>query len=123
MIAKCTDWRRHQLGIHLVKRLRADDRHPFWHGRRVAWSRQQPGQASGGILPKSHTPKGSWGLGYGSTFVNARGNNALCSSEGQGDFRLRRLGSLIGILVGCLIAGDLNMTGDSPKGHSPSIRD
>ncbi|GFX05091.1 hypothetical protein TNCV_1423301 [Trichonephila clavipes] len=35
-------------------------------------------------------------------FVNFCGNNALCTSESPGDFRLRRLGFLI--------AGDPNMT-------------
>ncbi|GFX32672.1 hypothetical protein TNCV_888101 [Trichonephila clavipes] len=28
--------------------------HPSWHGRRAGKPRQQPGQASGGLLPKSH---------------------------------------------------------------------
>ncbi|GFV63296.1 hypothetical protein TNCV_1373931 [Trichonephila clavipes] len=34
--------------------IRAGGRHPFWHIRRVGRLHQHPGQASGGILPKSH---------------------------------------------------------------------
>ncbi|GFS62160.1 zinc finger FYVE domain-containing protein 26 [Trichonephila clavipes] len=49
-------------------------------------------------------------LGHGSIFISECGNNALCSSEGQGDFRLSRLRSLLGFLVGSFIAGDPNMT-------------
>ncbi|GFU27973.1 hypothetical protein TNCV_3153281 [Trichonephila clavipes] len=43
-------------------------------------------------------------LGHCRTFFSVCGYNALCSSEGQGDFRLRRPSSLIGFLVGSLIA-------------------
>ncbi|GFX88633.1 gonadotropin-releasing hormone II receptor [Trichonephila clavipes] len=49
-------------------------------------------------------------LGQGSMLVNVCGNNAVFSSEGQDDFRLRLFGSLHGFLVGSLIAGDPNMT-------------
>ncbi|GFT22519.1 uncharacterized protein TNCV_3274741 [Trichonephila clavipes] len=35
-------------------------------------------------------------LGLGSIFVNVCGDNVLCSSEGQRDFRLSQLGSLLG---------------------------
>ncbi|GFY34625.1 hypothetical protein TNCV_1373161 [Trichonephila clavipes] len=35
--------------------------------------------------------------GHCNTFVNVCGYNALCSTEGQGGFRLRRLGSLIAV--------------------------
>ncbi|GFW46457.1 hypothetical protein TNCV_4811451 [Trichonephila clavipes] len=49
-------------------------------------------------------------LGHGSIFVNICRDNVLYSSEGQGDFRLSRLGSLLGILVGSFIAGDPKMT-------------
>ncbi|GFX65490.1 hypothetical protein TNCV_4735381 [Trichonephila clavipes] len=49
-------------------------------------------------------------LGHGSISVNVYRDNALCSSEGQGDFRLSRLDSLLGFLVGSFIAGDPNMT-------------
>ncbi|GFV70619.1 uncharacterized protein TNCV_3842001 [Trichonephila clavipes] len=48
-------------------------------------------------------------LGQDSTFINVCRYNALWCSEDQGDFRLRRLGSLLGFLVGFLIAGDPNM--------------
>ncbi|GFW41534.1 hypothetical protein TNCV_4034511 [Trichonephila clavipes] len=34
-------------------------------------------------------------LDLGSTFVNVCGYNAICSSEGQGDSRLKRHGSLL----------------------------
>ncbi|GFT67452.1 hypothetical protein TNCV_2360651 [Trichonephila clavipes] len=47
---------------------------------------------------------------HGSTFVNVCGYNAFCSYEGQMDFRLRRLGSLLGFLVCSLIVGNPNMT-------------
>ncbi|GFT54748.1 hypothetical protein TNCV_5001211 [Trichonephila clavipes] len=49
-------------------------------------------------------------LGHGSTFANVHGHNALRCSEVQGDFRLRRLGCLLGFLVSSLIAGYPNMT-------------
>ncbi|GFT54689.1 hypothetical protein TNCV_4266861 [Trichonephila clavipes] len=51
-------------------------------------------------------------LGHGNIFVNVCGDNALCSSEGQRDFLLCRLGSLLGVLVGSFIAGAPNMTWD-----------
>ncbi|GFV51875.1 hypothetical protein TNCV_1322281 [Trichonephila clavipes] len=98
----------------------AGGRHPFCHDRRVDRPCQQPGQGSEGRLPKSHVqwlgeskqqPRLSLrvsGLdpmtsflwlsktlffgGHGSIFVNVCGNNALCSSEGEGYFRLRRFG-------------------------------
>ncbi|GFY29004.1 hypothetical protein TNCV_4721321 [Trichonephila clavipes] len=41
-------------------------------------------------------------LGHGSIFVNVCGDDALCSAEGQGNFRLTRLGSLLGFLVSAL---------------------
>ncbi|GFU08461.1 hypothetical protein TNCV_2495531 [Trichonephila clavipes] len=47
--------------------------------------------------------------GHGSTFVKVCGYNALCSSEGQEDFQLRRLSSLFGISVDSLIARNLDM--------------
>ncbi|GFT69349.1 hypothetical protein TNCV_2142641 [Trichonephila clavipes] len=49
-------------------------------------------------------------LGHGSIFVNVCGNNTFCCSEGQRDFRLRRLGSLLCFLIDSLIAVDPNMT-------------
>ncbi|GFY33266.1 hypothetical protein TNCV_1241161 [Trichonephila clavipes] len=58
---------------------------------------------------------------HGSIFVNVCGDDVLCSSEGQGDFRLSRLRSLLGSLVGCLIAGDPNMTWDPLQGSNPAI--
>ncbi|GFV17145.1 hypothetical protein TNCV_3633081 [Trichonephila clavipes] len=33
----------------------ASGRHPSWQDHRAGWPRQQPGQASGGIPPKSHS--------------------------------------------------------------------
>ncbi|GFW57649.1 hypothetical protein TNCV_2925681 [Trichonephila clavipes] len=51
-------------------------------------------------------------LDHGNAFVNVCGYIPLCYSEGQGNFRLRRLGSLLGFLVGSLIIGDPNMTWD-----------
>ncbi|GFW40440.1 hypothetical protein TNCV_1019981 [Trichonephila clavipes] len=57
--------------------------------------------------------QGSCFLGHGSTFVNVCGCNAVCSSEGQRDFRLIRLSSLLSFLVGSLIAGDPNMIWNS----------
>ncbi|GFW65788.1 hypothetical protein TNCV_586141 [Trichonephila clavipes] len=86
---------------------------------------EQAGQASGDILPKSHVRwlsksgqhslqvplgrthngqgfplffKALGFLGGGSIFVNVCGYNDLCSSEGEVDFPLRRLGSLLGFL-------------------------
>ncbi|GFS76593.1 hypothetical protein TNCV_1621931 [Trichonephila clavipes] len=41
--------------------------------------------------------------------------------EGQGDFRLRRLGSLLGFLVGSLIEEDPNMAWDSLTGEVNSL--
>ncbi|GFV38452.1 hypothetical protein TNCV_4393331 [Trichonephila clavipes] len=41
------------------------------------------------VVSVSNAFQGSWFLS--SAFFNVCGNNALCSSEGQGDFRLRRL--------------------------------
>ncbi|GFU06484.1 hypothetical protein TNCV_351381 [Trichonephila clavipes] len=38
-------------------------------------------------------------LGHGSIFVNVCEDNVLCSSEGHEDFRLRRHGSLRGLLI------------------------
>ncbi|GFV54650.1 hypothetical protein TNCV_3843701 [Trichonephila clavipes] len=87
-------------------------------------------QTSGGILSKSHVrylgkrgqqpwlSPGASGLGpqwpefsmafqnssflgRGSIFVNVCGDGCLCSSEGQGNFRLSRLGSLLGRLFHC----------------------
>ncbi|GFW28014.1 hypothetical protein TNCV_768941 [Trichonephila clavipes] len=105
------------------------------HGRRVTRHRQQLGQASGGILPGSHVrwlgESGQWPRlspdasgrtyndqgfpwlskaldflgGRGSIFVNVCSYHTLCSSEGQGDFRLRRLDSLLVFLIGSLITG------------------
>ncbi|GFX18575.1 hypothetical protein TNCV_3371481 [Trichonephila clavipes] len=49
-------------------------------------------------------------LGHGSIFVNVCGDDALCSSGGQGNFRLSRLRSLLAFLVGSFVAGDPNMT-------------
>ncbi|GFV59670.1 hypothetical protein TNCV_1907411 [Trichonephila clavipes] len=49
-------------------------------------------------------------LGHGDTFVKVCVNNALCLSDGQGDFQMRLLGTLLGFLVSYLIAGDPNMT-------------
>ncbi|GFS84968.1 hypothetical protein TNCV_1305791 [Trichonephila clavipes] len=51
-------------------------------------------------------------LGHDSIFVNVCGDEVLCSSEGQGNFRLSQLGSLLGFLVGSFIAEDNNMTWD-----------
>ncbi|GFV51887.1 hypothetical protein TNCV_1322401 [Trichonephila clavipes] len=79
--------------------------------RRVGMSSQQPGQASGGILPKSHAQwfgesgkqsqlfqclgigpsdqsfpwltKAVEFWGHGSMFVNECGNNTLCSFESK----------------------------------------
>ncbi|GFX54688.1 hypothetical protein TNCV_438571 [Trichonephila clavipes] len=51
-------------------------------------------------------------LDHCSTFVYVCGYNAFCSSEGQGDFWLRRLGSLHCFLVSSPIAGNPNMTWD-----------
>ncbi|GFU41705.1 hypothetical protein TNCV_1076111 [Trichonephila clavipes] len=45
-------------------------------------------------------------------YANECGNNVLCTSDSEGDFRLRRHGSLLDILVGSLISGDSNMTWD-----------
>ncbi|GFX86718.1 hypothetical protein TNCV_1409151 [Trichonephila clavipes] len=50
--------------------------------------------------------------GYGSIFVNVCGDEALCSSEDQGNLRLCLLGSLLGFWFGSFIAGDPNMTWD-----------
>ncbi|GFT59021.1 hypothetical protein TNCV_186211 [Trichonephila clavipes] len=50
--------------------------------------------------------------GHGSIFVNVCGDDALCSSEGQGNFQLSRLGSLLDFLVGSFIFGDPNTTWD-----------
>ncbi|GFS84559.1 hypothetical protein TNCV_4607151 [Trichonephila clavipes] len=60
-------------------------------------------------------------LDPGSIFVNECENNAHCYSEGQGDFRLRRLGSLLGSSVGSLIAGDHN-TGPFVKPQPSHMR-
>ncbi|GFX48803.1 uncharacterized protein TNCV_3479871 [Trichonephila clavipes] len=49
---------------------------------------------------------------YGNIFVNVCRDDALYSSEGQGNFRLSRLGSLLGFWVSSFIAGDPNMTWD-----------
>ncbi|GFU13582.1 uncharacterized protein TNCV_938571 [Trichonephila clavipes] len=49
---------------------------------------------------------------HGSIFVNVCGDDTLCSSEGQGNFRLSRLGSMFGFLVGSFISDDPNMTWD-----------
>ncbi|GFW34502.1 hypothetical protein TNCV_501201 [Trichonephila clavipes] len=46
--------------------------------------------------------------GHDSIFVNVRGYDALCSSEGPCNFRLSRLGSLLGFLVGSFIARNPN---------------
>ncbi|GFX27590.1 hypothetical protein TNCV_4996451 [Trichonephila clavipes] len=51
-------------------------------------------------------------LGHGSIFVNVCGDNAPCSSEGQGDFRLSQFGSLLVFWVCSFIAGALEMTWD-----------
>ncbi|GFY28811.1 hypothetical protein TNCV_4719461 [Trichonephila clavipes] len=45
-------------------------------------------------------------------FVIVCGYNAICPSEGQGDFRLSRLGSLLGFLVHSFIDDDPNMIWD-----------
>ncbi|GFV45930.1 hypothetical protein TNCV_1977661 [Trichonephila clavipes] len=73
---------------------------------------QQPGQASGGIFPKSQV---RWLL-----VTEVSRNKALCSSEGQRDFRLRRLDSLLDLLFDSLIAEDLNMTWDPMQNHNPA---
>ncbi|GFV04876.1 hypothetical protein TNCV_502891 [Trichonephila clavipes] len=44
-------------------------------------------------------------LGYDNTFVHAY--KALCSSEGQEDFRLRQLGSLFGFSVGLALLSEI----------------
>ncbi|GFT34460.1 hypothetical protein TNCV_4124521 [Trichonephila clavipes] len=52
-------------------------------------------------------------LGHDGIFVNEWGNNALRSSEGQGDFRLIWLGSLLGFLANSHYRGsqyDLELT-------------
>ncbi|GFW06042.1 hypothetical protein TNCV_4478361 [Trichonephila clavipes] len=51
-------------------------------------------------------------LGHGNIFVNVCGDDVLCSSEGQGGFRLSRLRSLLGFLVGSFIAWDPNRAWD-----------
>ncbi|GFS97483.1 hypothetical protein TNCV_4262671 [Trichonephila clavipes] len=51
-------------------------------------------------------------LGHDIIFVNVCGNNAFCSSECQGGFQFRRLGSLLG----SLIAREPNRTWDSLGG-------
>ncbi|GFT79922.1 hypothetical protein TNCV_4598241 [Trichonephila clavipes] len=45
---------REKFGIHRIHCNGASGRHPSWHGRKAGRPHQQPGQASGGILPKSH---------------------------------------------------------------------
>ncbi|GFX18958.1 hypothetical protein TNCV_322631 [Trichonephila clavipes] len=100
--------------------------------------RQQPGQSSGGIHPRSYarwlgksgqrpglSPSATVEMvshgfprllvfwGSDSTYVNVYSYNALCSAEGQMDFWLRRPGSLLGFLVDSLITRDPTM-----KGHS-----
>ncbi|GFV63959.1 hypothetical protein TNCV_385341 [Trichonephila clavipes] len=45
-----TEWRRRQSGFHRFQCIL----YPFWHSRRAVRPRQKPGQASGGILSKSH---------------------------------------------------------------------
>ncbi|GFW83219.1 hypothetical protein TNCV_2508591 [Trichonephila clavipes] len=63
----------------------------------VPWDRTHRGQ---------DPPKLSKTLDFmccGSKFVNVCGYHAFCSSEGQGDLRLRRFSFLLGFLVGCLI--------------------
>ncbi|GFW82112.1 hypothetical protein TNCV_1170211 [Trichonephila clavipes] len=115
-----TDLRRRHSGGQRVQCIGAGDHHPSWHGHRVGRPHQQPGQASGGILPRSrvrwldesgslqvpldraYSAKALGSLGHGSTFVNMYQYNAFCSSEGHGDFQLRRLGSLLGFLCGWL---------------------
>ncbi|GFW69531.1 hypothetical protein TNCV_488771 [Trichonephila clavipes] len=88
----------------------------------LAWP--QSGQASLAVMPSEWSGQSlPWlsktlhFLGHGSIFVNVCGDNALCSSEGQGDFRLSRQGSLLVFLVGSFIAGDLNMTLDPLTGE------
>ncbi|GFT80228.1 hypothetical protein TNCV_2187171 [Trichonephila clavipes] len=58
-------------------------------------------------------------LGHGRIFVNVCGDSALCSSEGQRDFRLSQLGSLLGFLASPFIAGDPNRTWDPLQDRSP----
>ncbi|GFW60166.1 uncharacterized protein TNCV_1842491 [Trichonephila clavipes] len=41
-------------GIHRIQCIGASGRHPFWHGSSADRPRQYPGQASGGLLLKSH---------------------------------------------------------------------
>ncbi|GFT21325.1 hypothetical protein TNCV_3816121 [Trichonephila clavipes] len=60
-------------------------------------------------------------ISHCSTFVSVCGNKALCSFKGQGDFRLRLLGSLLGFLVSSHITGDPNMTWDALYGVTHSL--
>ncbi|GFS62440.1 hypothetical protein TNCV_1262331 [Trichonephila clavipes] len=60
-------------------------------------------------------------LGYGSIFVNVCEDDARCSSEGQENLPLSRLGSLLDFLVDSFIAGDPNMAWDPLKGRSSAI--
>ncbi|GFV48201.1 hypothetical protein TNCV_2345021 [Trichonephila clavipes] len=111
------------LGIRRVQCTGAGGRHPFWYreSRGASRPRQQPGQASGGILPKSNVrwlgdseqrprlspgasglpPRSGQGFPWLSKALGSRKYicqcryNTLCSSEGQGDLWLRLLGSLL----------------------------
>ncbi|GFV04523.1 hypothetical protein TNCV_3322201 [Trichonephila clavipes] len=47
---------------------------------------------------------------HGRRVVNVCRDDALGSSGGQGNFRLNRLGFLLGSLIVCVIAGDPNRT-------------
>ncbi|GFS75704.1 hypothetical protein TNCV_3424511 [Trichonephila clavipes] len=47
-------WTSSRSDIHQVQCIGAGGRDPFWHGRKEGKPCQQPGQAGGRILPKSH---------------------------------------------------------------------
>ncbi|GFX47602.1 hypothetical protein TNCV_3016211 [Trichonephila clavipes] len=84
--------------IQRVQCIGAGGCHPFWHGRRA-----KAGNSLGSLqVPRDWVHSGqsfSWlskTLRFlGSIFVNVCGDDALCSSEGQGDLQLSRLRSLL----------------------------
>ncbi|GFV91844.1 hypothetical protein TNCV_2975161 [Trichonephila clavipes] len=89
--------------------------HVRWLGESGQWPRLSPGSSEQGPQwPRflmAFQDFSFWvtaiHLSMHVTFANACGYNALCSFE---DFRLRRLGFLLGVLVGFLITGDPNRT-------------
>ncbi|GFU41857.1 hypothetical protein TNCV_3873241 [Trichonephila clavipes] len=114
-------------GIHRVQCIGADGRHPAWHGRRTGWPRQQPGQASGGILSKSHvsdsTKQGSrppWVIGVGYTprmscsvvMQKQATASALCRCLGVGLPVTRVSHDFPKLLSFCVTVVHLSMYGD-----------